>query len=117
MTGKFMLDFVPIHKTALECSSSLKSWLLSWIGTEAEFLEPEKWFTRGYDHNAGCWETNLDFEEGGRMEFPVIRKGVIVWTPSPCTADVAVEELCKARHKKQISQHLFDEPFMEIAAI
>ena len=34
----------------------------------------------------------------------------MVWTPSPCTADVAVEELRKARHKQQISQHLFVVP-------
>ena len=44
------------------------------------------------------------------MEFPVIRKGVMVWTPSPCTVDVAVEELCKARHKHHILQHLFLVP-------
>ena len=110
MAGKSMLDFVPIHKTALERSPQLKTWLKSWIGNQIEFLEPEQWFTRGHDHDENRWETNLDFEDGWKMEFPAIRKGVMIWTPSPCTSDVAVEELRKARHKRQISQHLFVVP-------
>ena len=110
MAGKSMLDFVPIHKTALERCAGLKTWLQSWVGIDAEFLEPKEWFTRGHDHSIGHWETNLDFENDLRMEYPVIRKGVMIWTPSPCTADVAVEDLRKARHKRQISQHLFVVP-------
>ena len=110
MAGKSMLDFVPIHKTALKRSSRLETWLQSWIGTKAEFLEPEQLFTQGHDHNADRWETNLDFEDGCKMEFPAIRQGIMVWTPSPCTADVVVEELRKARHKCQISQDLFVVP-------
>ena len=110
MAGKSMLDFVPLHETALERSASLKPWLQSWLGNEAEFLQPKEWFTRGHDHSIGQWETNLDFDHGLKMEFPVIKGGFMVWAPSPCTADVAVEELRKARHKRQISQHLFVVP-------
>ena len=110
MAGKSMLDFVPIHKTALERSAGLKPWLESWMGSQVEFLTPKDWFTRGHDHCRGQWESNLDFKDGSKVEFPVIRRGTMIWSPSPCTAEVAVEELRKARHKRQISQHLFVVP-------
>jgi hypothetical protein len=40
------------------------------------------------------------------MQYPEIKSGIFVWSPSPCAAEVAVEELRKARHKRQASMHL-----------
>ena len=105
MAGKRMLEFVPIHLTALERSSTLKPWLETFIGNEVEWLLPDEWFNRGHDVEKGKWEKNSD-----GMELPCIKQGLFIWTPAPCAADVAVEELRKARHKRQESQHLFIVP-------
>ena len=103
-----MLDFLPIHLSTTEQSPKLKDWLKSWMsGDELEFLSPDMWFIHGHNHALGEWEYNLDFESTSKIEFPKIRPGTFVWSPSPCTVDVAVEELRKARYKHQQSQHLF----------
>lgn len=70
-----------------------------------EFLNPIDWFTRGHDLNEEDWENNVD-----GFSLPCVRKGTFIWTPAPCTAEAAVEELRKARHKRQESQHLFIVP-------
>ena len=43
--GLKMLSFCPWGKTALEVAPRLKLWLESWLPSNAEFLEPEDWFT------------------------------------------------------------------------
>jgi hypothetical protein len=105
-----MLDFVPIHLTAIERSSTLKPWLVSWMGESAEFLEPAEWFTRGHDHVKNKWETTGDFEDSNVMQYPLLKKGIFIWTPAPCAAEVAVEKLRKTRHKRQNSMHLIVVP-------
>ena len=105
MAGKRMLDFVPIHMTALERSATLKPWLESFLSKEVEWLSPKDWFTRGHDIEDGKWETNSD-----GIKLPTIKEGMFVWSPAPCATEVAVEELRKARHKRQTSQHLFIVP-------
>ena len=49
MAGKRMLEFIPIHLTALERSSTLKPWLETFIGNEVEWLLPYEWLNRGHD--------------------------------------------------------------------
>jgi hypothetical protein len=110
MAGRSMLDFVPIHLTAIERSSTLKPWLISWMGESVEFLEPAEWFTRGHDHVKDKWETTGDFDDSNVMQYPLLKKGIFIWTPAPCAAEVAVEELRKARHKRQNSMHLIVVP-------
>jgi hypothetical protein len=105
MAGKRMLDFVPIHLTAFERSPSLKPWLESFVGQSAEFLEPRDWFRRGHDLDESGWELNSD-----GMKLPKIRQGTYIWAPQPCAAETAIEELRRARHKRQISKHLFIVP-------
>jgi hypothetical protein len=105
MAGKKMLDFVPIHLTALERCSSLKPWLETFVGKDAEFLEPEDWFTRGHNLDESKWEYNSD-----GLKLPTFKKGTFIWCPQPCAAEAAVEELRRARHKRQDSRHLFIVP-------
>ena len=64
-----------------------------------ECLNPDMWFMQGHDHAPGEWEYNLDFDSSSKMEYQKIRSGSFVRSPSPCTAEVPVEELQKARHK------------------
>jgi hypothetical protein len=105
MAGKKMIDFVPIHQNALERSASLKPWLNSFIDKEAEYLNPKDWFIRGHDLDESRWEHNSD-----GMKLPCIKSGSFIWTPAPCAAEAAIEQLRKARHKRQDSQHLFIVP-------
>ena len=107
MAGKSILDFVPLHLSALERSDCLRPWLETWVGNEVEFLEPMEWFTWGHDHVKCHWEANYDFADCNKIKSPVLKRGTFIWSSSPCTVDVAVEELRKARHKCQDSRHLF----------
>jgi hypothetical protein len=34
---------------------------------------------------------------------PKLKPGTFLWAPPPAAADAALEELCKARHKRQTS--------------
>jgi hypothetical protein len=98
--GHNMLSFIPLNETPLERTSSLKPWLQSWLGAEAEFLEPEDWFERGHDQKGG-------FNNEYGMYTPNISPGTFVWTPPPAAADVALEQLRQARIKRQDSCHVF----------
>ena len=101
MAGKKMLDFVPIHLTALERTPLLKPWLQSFMDTNVEWLTTKDWFTRGHDIIEGKFEMNTD-----GFALPCTKSGTFVWTPAPCAAEAAVEELRKARHKRQKSKHV-----------
>ena len=41
---------------------------------------------------------------------PRIKRGCYLWTPPPAAADVALEQLRQARHKRQDSFHIFACP-------
>ena len=111
MNGKDMLCFVPIHMSALKRSETLAPWLRSWLGPEnLEFLSPYQWYTRGHDHVKDHWESNHDFTGENIITSPALKPGVFVWAPAPCAALAAVEQLRKARHKRQESLHIFIVP-------
>jgi hypothetical protein len=87
MRGIPMSDFCPLHETAFERSPELKSWVTAATESlEPAFLEPEDWFLRGQG------------------------SGNYVWSPAPAAADVVVEQLGKARHKRPTSLHLIVAP-------
>ena len=106
MQGTPMGDFVPLHLSALERHPKLKDWIKSWAevsnedGLELEQLSPKDWFYRGHDlstgtHNAdGYW-------------ISTIKPGLFLWEPPPAAADIALEELRKARLKRTNSIHVF----------
>ena len=73
-----MEAFVPLHLSALERLEELRSWLTAAAkGLDSIFLEPNDWFTKGQG------------------------QGTFIWHPAPTAANVVVEQLGKARHKKQ----------------
>ncbi|GFH55601.1 hypothetical protein CTEN210_12077 [Chaetoceros tenuissimus] len=89
----------------LERYSNLKTWIQSFVDDSTEFLSPEDWFRRGHDIVPKEFEINVD-----GIKLPRVRMGTFVWAPPPCLAEVAIEELRKARHKRTSSQHLFIVP-------
>eukprot|EP00980_Cylindrotheca_fusiformis_P021935 scaffold8770_cov167-Cylindrotheca_fusiformis.AAC.2 len=108
MGGKSMLTFVPLHLSAFQRTPLLEPWVRSWTGRAAVFLSHEDWFLRGHDIVNGT-DSFLPTEDGSnQVPFwkPVIEHGVLVWSPPPAAADVALEELRKARIKRQLSLHV-----------
>jgi hypothetical protein len=71
------------------------------MGADLIFLKPEGWFERGHDHVA---EGSIGWDGHWR---PTIRTGKYVWAPAPAAAWIAMEELRKARIKRQSSTHIF----------
>ena len=103
MAGQQITDFIPIHKNALERSDMLAGWLKSWgeaKGEKLEFLEPEDWFVRG--HDIVGYSTNID-----GLDEPIHKSGFFVWTPPPGAAEVALEEMRRARQKRTRSHFIF----------
>ena len=103
-----MLSFVPLHLFALERCPGLRSKLMKIITPgynedEVEILEYEGWFERG--HNILGGEKN---EDG--IWIPKYKKGTFIWTPPPSGALIAVEQLRRARLKRESSTHVVVVP-------
>jgi hypothetical protein len=87
MQGLPMTSFVPLHLHALDRCEKIKPWLSTAAkGLDLVFLEPDDWFTKGQGF------------------------GNFVWHPAPAAADVVVEQLGKARHKRPSSLHVVAVP-------
>jgi hypothetical protein len=89
MNGTHILEFVPLHQSALELSPLLKEWLKKCWPKERgklEFLTPKDWFAHGTT-SRNC-----------------------VWAPAPAAAGAAGEMLSRAVHKHPASFHLFIAP-------
>jgi hypothetical protein len=103
MRGESMLDFIPLHQSAIDRHPPLLDWISSWasgLGHEVELLSPEGWFERGHDMDGG-----RDNTDGIWM--PRYSTGTFVWAPPPGCARIVVEELRQARQKRQASTHVF----------
>lgn len=89
MSGDSMLSFVPLHLSAFERSRGLSEWLLTeclgegWNNHEVVNLEASDW-----PQVLGNGKT-------------------YIWTPAPAIADVAVEYMAQAIHKRTKSTHIF----------
>jgi hypothetical protein len=99
-SGASMLSFIPTDRDPLDRSPKLREWLSSWGGKELEFLTPEDWFERGHDHRGGQVDSKGFWH-------PNIKMGTYLWSPPPGAAEVALEELRRARIKRQSSTHIF----------
>jgi hypothetical protein len=85
MSGQCFLDFVPLHLSALERSDAVDTWIRSWWDGERGdlvTLTPNGW---------------LDERQGA---------GCFLWDPHPAAADLAAEQLGKARHKRTNCTHI-----------
>ena len=85
MAGKPILEYIPLHLSAFERDSNLEAWVRSWWDIERgplTTLRPEGWF------------------EEGQLE------GNFLWVPPPAAADVVVEQLGEARHKRPNCLHI-----------
>lgn len=104
MKGECIRSFLPLHETALQRSAHIIPWLREAHGGEGRdkltVLSKEDWFWAGHDIVGG--EENVD----GQW-VPVYVTGQHVWAPPPCVAERCLEELRKARHKRQSSTHVF----------
>ena len=98
--GHSMLSFCPWHLSALERNSLLKPWISSWLGENIEYLQPKDWFIRGHDLVPGSQKENSLFWTHD------IKSGTFVWAPPPAAASSCLEELRKARVKRQQSLHV-----------
>lgn len=103
MVNNNMLSFVPIGRTAVERSPLLLEWIRTWTSdpTLTNLMESD-WFWRGQGLSNEKW-VNSD-----GMKFPIrSTEKILVWTPAPCIADVALEALRKSIHKRPDLTHLF----------
>ena len=100
-----MLNFVPLHMSALERSEGLLQWVRGWSGQSSlSPLVPEEWFDWGHGLKGG--EKNADGvwipKESGEKWF--------LWAPPPAAADVVVDEMNVSRHKRTDIHHIFIAP-------
>lgn len=88
MAGIAMLDFVPLHLTAVAREPRMTDWIRSWVpdNMEIKALTPEEWYS--------------PFQEGIMH----------VWTPPPAAADLAVELLAEGIHKRPTCWHVVVVP-------
>jgi hypothetical protein len=107
MKGKRMLDFIPIHKSALDRSPDLehkfRQCMEGKFHQKMEVLTPNDWFWRGHDISG--MRANCD---GFKM--PSYESGSMLWSPPPAVARFAIEQLRQARHKRQQSCHVMIVP-------
>jgi hypothetical protein len=96
---------VPLSKTGTERSKTLLRWIRSWTSNlgknkkDLEVLEPDDWFIRGHDITGGI--------SSGGLYYPTYKSGIYLWNPPPSVAEIACEEIRKARAKRTSSTHIF----------
>jgi hypothetical protein len=104
MKGENMELFVPLHCTAFERAPEMWAWFREACpmpqGENLTLLSISDWYERGHDIIGG--DKNID-----GAWIPRYGRGVYVWAPPPCIALQCMEELRKARHKRQVSTHIF----------
>ena len=93
-----MSKYSPWGVTAAERSPTLTSCLSEWLDAY-EYLELIAWFSKGHDLQSGYY----DHQGIWRWH---IQSGTFVWDLPPGAADAALEELRKARIKRQSSLHI-----------
>jgi hypothetical protein len=95
-----MLSFIPLHLGAIDRNHLITDWIKSLLGTDAEFLTPDQWFSRGHSHHGGYYDTSGFWRVKKRP-------GKFVWPPPPAAAEVAVEEVRQALIKRRDCTHVF----------
>jgi hypothetical protein len=106
MTGNDILSYIPLSQTALSRSPNLERWIRSWaedlkgcMVSGLKVLDENDWFIRGHDIDGGYFVNE--------MYYPQYTKGIYLWSPPPAAAEIACEEIRKARSKRDVSTHIF----------
>ena len=96
-----MLSFVPLNKGVIITQLEFLDWINTWSSYEhRKLMEPEEWFVE--DHVIVGYGVNAD-----GIRASLLRSGFFVWSPRAVMENMAVEELRRARHKRQSSFHIF----------
>ena len=108
MKGDAILQHIPLHLTCLQRSPGLMTWLKDIVlpsrgQKKVDFLSTAQWFSRAHDIIGG--RKNLD-----GVWIPEYRSGTFIWTPPPAGALSAIEQLRRARLKREASTHVFVVP-------
>ena len=87
MQENLFLNYLPFNKTALEREPGLKRTVSWWVPKQSnwKFTFTEIWFDKVYRDPTGF----------------------CVWTPPPCLAKNAVDELCEVKHIIPGTSHVF----------
>ena len=104
LSGKSMLEYIQLHLGAIARFPPLLKWLHSALPGPAQLLSVDDWFQKGHDIQGWIHPAEHPFQ------LPVIKSGIYIWAPPPAAASIAVNELRKARHKRQESVHVFVSP-------
>jgi hypothetical protein len=104
MKGDHLTSFIPLHLSAPQRQTNLKEWIKSFVTPshpreEVIFLDCEGWFERAHDIVGG--EKN---EDG--VWIPKYKSATYIWTPPPAAAQNAIEQLRRARLKRESSTHV-----------
>jgi hypothetical protein len=101
MSGAPMLEFIPLHLSALARQPSLLAWIRDWTGCYTlDPLEPTDWFERGHGISGGHYDGR------GLWHPHATSEDWLLWCPPPAAGDVALEELMCSRHKRSHINHV-----------
>jgi hypothetical protein len=94
MTGVDTLTFVPLHLCPVSRSSTLQSWVSSWLPhpESAMWLTPHDWYYKGHQATLG------------------------VWSLPPAAAKAALEQLGRVTHKRPHNMHVVLVPRLMTAS-
>ena len=102
MAGKDMLSYIDLAHDAFTRFPPLLDWVRTWTGKpHLKPLTCEEWFVEGHGivggspDKRGVWIPKHG--PAGEM---------MLWSPPPVIADVALEEILKARHKRTDTYHV-----------
>jgi len=102
MAGDPMMDFVPLHQSAVDRAPALLSWVREWVPDEAIFpLSPTGWFREGQGTTGGTRT------EGGAWWPTLSSAAWCLWAPAPAAASCALHQLATSRHKRHHVNHVF----------
>jgi hypothetical protein len=105
MSGTPMLEYIPLHRSALERQPDLLSWIRQWtLCDNLNPLQPEDWFEHGHGISGGTYDAR------GLWHPTPTSDTWILWSPPPAAADVAIEQLLYSRHKRPQLNHVFIVP-------
>ena len=104
--GKEILYFIPIAQSTHQRSPKLLQWIRNWTKCrDLTPLTPKDWLWKGQ----GLHEEHYINTDGFHMPKQSSDK-ILLWMPTPCIADIAIEFLRKSHHKRPHLCHIIVIP-------